>query len=564
MSTSVNIKIGGAAGEGIKTTGLILSKSLSRLGFSIFAYDEYPSLIRGGHNTYQVYAAHERVHSQYRLIDILVAYDLPTVTLHQNELKDSSLIILDTTKTSTPPVSKGKLLPIPLTALAQKAGGSPIMANMVSLGATLSLCGLPTTSLLDIISQVFADKGEEIILANQKAVQAGADYVKNNFADTNLNIDLPANKKEQIVILGNEAISVGALAAGMKYFASYPMTPTSNILHFLAEQAENYNLVVNHVENEIAAINTVIGASAAGVRAMTATSGGGFSLMVEGLGMGGMAEVPMVIVLGTRPGPSTGMPTWTGQGDLRFAIHAAQDEFPRVVLTPGDAFETFDLTKKAFILAEKYQMPVILLVDKYLCESHKSGSPFPSVHQNERYGFAQNLDQTYLRYRITEDGVSPRPLLGESGGASVMANSYEHGEDSLVTEEAGKRQKMQEKRLRKLESVTKDLGELPVFGKASATTTLVGFGSTYGPAQEALKELPEVNYLHFNYVWPFPVEQVTQVLEKAQRIVCLEGNKLGQLQGLIREQTGIEIKECLRKYDGRPFYPEEIASFMKK
>ncbi|OGD62637.1 hypothetical protein A2160_04995 [Candidatus Beckwithbacteria bacterium RBG_13_42_9] len=259
------------------------------------------------------------------------------------------------------------------------------------------------------------------------------------------------------------------------------------------------------------------------------------------------------------------MPTWTGQGDLRFAIHAAQDEFPRVVLTPGDQFEAFALTKKAFVLAEKYQLPVIILVDKYLCESHKSGLPFTTQHQNQRYGFVSDpIPPGFEHYALSDSGVSPRPYLGQSGGAGLIANSYEHGSQGFASEDPGERQKMNQKRMRKFEALISDLWPLPMFGNRQAPTTLLGFGSSLGPVLEALKQLPEVNYLHFNYVWPFPSAQVKETLGKAKRIICLEENALGQLQGLVREYTGIEIKESLRKYDGRPFYPEEIIAFLGK
>ena len=563
MQTSINIKIGGQAGEGIKTTGLILSKVFARLGFSIFSYDEYPSLIRGGHNCYQMLADHRPVYAQRRKVDILICLDEQSFVLHQTELKNSSLILYDPDKFKLNNKDKYSSIGLPWVKLAQQAGGSKIMANMVSLGGILALCSLPLDTLFSLISSVFKSKGDKVVEGNQKAAQAGFDFVKQNFSQKKLALEQP-QKKDQIVVLGNEAIASGAIAAGIKYYAAYPMTPVSSVLHFLASQAEKYNLVVNHAENEIAAINTSLGAAAAGVRAMTATSGGGFCLMTEGLGMAGMAEVPLVLILGMRAGPSSGMPTWTGQGDLLFAIYASQDEFPRLVLTPGDAFEAFDLTKKAFELSEKYQLPVILLVDKVLCESHYCGSAFTADHTNQRFGFAQKIEKNYQRYGLSDSGVSPRPLLGQNGGACLITNSYEHGPDGLGTEDISLRKQQMEKRLKKLKSVRNQLWDLPLFGETEGSLTLVGFGTTAGPAREALKQLPGANYLHFNYLWPFPAEQVKNVLGKGQRIICFEGNATGQLEALIRQKTGIEIKERLRKYDGRPFYPEEIIEYINK
>lgn len=559
VPNSINIKIGGKAGEGIKVTGLILSKSLARLGFSLFTYDEYPSLIRGGHNTYQVYASSNEIHSQHKLLNILIAFDEETFKVHQKELKKDAWVLFDTDIFKLKDSASLNLLPVPWTRLAEKSSGSSVSANMVALGSVFALMSLPNRILKTVTKDVFAGKGSAVCYNNIQAIKAGASFINK----PGIELILPTSKSKQIVLSGNEAVGLGAIASGLKYFASYPMTPTTPILHFLADNAERYNIIVNHAENEIAAINTLIGASTAGVRAMTATSGGGFSLMVEGLGMAGIAEVPMVIVLGMRPGPATGMPTWTGQGDLKFVIHASQDEFPRIVLTPGDSFEAFELTKKAFILAEKYQMPVIILIDKYLGESQKSGSIFPARHKNKRFGFITKASRKYNRYALTESGVSPRPHLGQEGGAGVVANSYEHGVNSLGSEEETDRISQTEKRLKKMESVQDDFWELPIFGPKSAQINLVGFGSTLGPAREALKQLPDTNYLHFNYVWPFP-SSAKNILKKAKKLVCLEGNAQGQLQGLISEFGGIKISQSLRKFNGRPFYPEEIADFVKK
>lgn len=563
MKSSINIKIGGQAGEGIKATGLILAKIFSRNGFNIFSYDEYPSLIRGGHNTYQMHASLNQVFSQIFQVDILIALDKQSLHLHQKELSKNSLILFDPDEFEPNIKTQAKLIPIPWAKLALSTGGSSIMANMVSLGATLKLIGLEQQKLNDLIKEKFSDKGEKIVSANQKSAQAGQKYIENKFPQLKINLKVPDIFENKIVVLGNEALAAGAIASGVKYYAAYPMTPASSILHYLAAKAKDFNIVVNHVENELAAINTVIGASASGLRAMTGTSGGGFSLMTEGLGMCGMAEVPAVIVLAMRPGPASGMPTWTGQGDLRFAIHASQDEFPRIILTPGNAFETFDLTKKAFELAEKYQMPVILLTDKVLAESHQSGKPFPSENKNQRFGFVKNIKQPYLRYQLLPSGVSPRPFLGQAGGASLIANSYEHGEDSLVSEESSDKVAQNNKRLQKLKSVLTHLWPLPVYGNKQAKLTMVGFGSTLGPAREALKNLPQVNYLHFNYVWPFPVKQVQSILKNSHQLICLEGNSMGQLEGIIFEQTGIKMTASFRKFNGRPIYPEEIINFVK-
>lgn len=590
MKSSISIKIGGQAGEGIKTTGLILSKIFTRSGFHIFSYDEYPSLIRGGHNCYQMYASKKEVFSQHKKIDILIALDKASVKLHQSELISGSLVLFDSDEFKVGK-TKGLKVPIPLAKIAAESGGSPIMSNMVSLGAICGLTGLSLKPLFSLIFDVFGKKGEKIVNANKKVSQAGYDYIKikRRVARSDLVVLQGQTLQEQIVATGNEMIGLGAIAAGLKYYAAYPMTPASNLLHFLAAKAQDYSIIVNHTENEIAAVNTAIGASAAGIRAMTATSGGGFSLMVEGLGLAGMSETPLVIVEGMRPGPSSGMPTWTGQGDLLFMINASQDEFPRLILTPGSIDECFELSKKAFYFAEKYQMPVIILTDKYLLESHKSCSLPETIHKNERFSFLSILsrhseeqsdekppvntkqsyvrrrslaplrmtEKNYKRYQITSTGISPRPFLGQKGGA-CLTNSYEHAENSLVTEDALVRKKQVEKRMKKLETLKSELWQPKVFGKNDAKISLIGWGSTLGPVFEAIKQNDNINYLHLDYVWPFPKETVLEFLKKAKKAVHIEGNSSGQLAKLIAQETGIIIKDKLLKYDGRPFWPEEI------
>ena len=563
MLTAINIKIGGQAGEGIKTTGLILSKIFARSGFSIFSYDEYPSLIRGGHNTYQMYAAPEPVYSQHQLVNVLVALDEQSLSEHQGELDKNSLILYDPNEFQPQKLISEKFIAVPWIDLAEKAGGSAIMANMVSLGAICGLTGLSLNPLFNLIADIFEKKGQDITKNNQKAAQAGYDFVLKNFAFHKIDLQIPKKIEDKMVLTGNEMIGLGAVAAGLKYFAAYPMTPASNILHFLASLAKKYSIIVNHTENEISAINTAIGASAAGVRSMTATSGGGFSLMTEGLGLAGISETPLVIVEGMRPGPASGMPTWTGQGDLLFMINASQDEFPRIVFTPGSIDECFSLTKTAFYLAEKYQLPVIVLVDKYLMESHKSCLFVKKIHKNQRLGFQTTIKGKYQRYKITAGGISPRPFLGQKGVA-CLTNSYEHGEDGLATEESEVRKKMTDKRMRKIKALKQELWAPKIFGNDKSKISLVGFGSTLGPVLEAIKEVKDINYLHFDYVWPFPKKAVSNFLKKARKLVCLEGNASGQLAKLITQETGIIIENQFLKYDGRPFYPEEIIDYLKK
>lgn len=564
---SFNWKIGGHAGEGIMVTGLILSKALTRAGLNIFDYIEYPSLIRGGHNTYQIHASEKDVFSQIKPVDILVALNKKTVILHQKELKDSSLVIYDPDEFKVDDIKNkvGHYLAVPLIELAKKAGGKAIMANTVALGTTSYLLGLDLKILKKVVADIFSAKKQEIIKLNQKALEEGYQFTKNiPFKFKILKIQERPNNN--IVLTGNEAISLGAVAGGLQFFCAYPMTPSTSILHNLADWAKKEGFVVKHAEDEISVVNMAIGASFAGARAMVGTSGGGFALMNETLSLSGVTETPLVIINAQRPGPALGMPTWSAQGDMLYSIYAGHDEFPRIILAPGDVREAFKLSKLSLELAEKFQVPVILLTDKYLSESHASCSAFKAIHRHKRYEFAEKLsssDDFFKRYRFNEKGASPRSLPGQSGGLHIC-NSYEHDEFGLATEDTEMRTKMMDKRLKKIKAINQTVPKQLIFGPKSAKVSLISWGSSKGPVLQALKELKDVNFLHLSWLWPFPDKQVEEFISNAKKIICLEGNATAQLASLIRQQTGIEIKNKFLKYDGRPFYPEEIKEEIKK
>lgn len=365
------------------------------------------------------------------------------------------------------------------------------------------------------------------------------------------------------MITGNESIAFGAVAAGLQFAAIYPMTPISNILHTLAPLQEEYGFIYKQPEDEISAVNMAIGASFAGARSMTASSGGGFSLMTEGLGLAGITETALVVVEGMRGGPSTGLPTWTEQGDLKFVLNAHHSEFPVIVLAPGDAEEAFQMTMQAFNLAEKYQTPVIVLVDKHICECQQSFPPYDyKKFQIDRGKFTTELIPNYERYALSPDGISLRAPAGT--GNYFIANSDEHELVGYSTESAKGRVEQMDKRMAKLKTcANNDLPEPKLYGPAEAKLTVVGWGSTKGVILEALKELPEVNFLHLTWMNPFPTEKVADILNKAERLVMVEGNFSGQLAGLIAEKTCIHIEDKILKYDGRPFFAEEIISALK-
>lgn len=559
------IKIGGAAGQGIKYSGLILAKFASRSGYNIYNYVEYPSLIRGGHNVVQVSISKEPVYGPSAKTDFLIALNQDTIEKHLHELtQDSSVVFDDKFKIN---LSKGYAFPIPLAKLAQAAGGE-ILVNTVALGATLALLSGEITVFKNLIDEEFADKDAKVRENNKKAVQLGYDYVLAKFKDKVKKVlAKQVNSQIKMVLEGTEAVALGAIAAGVQFAVIYPMSPISNIMHVLALYQEKYNYILKQPEDEIAAINMAIGASFAGTRAMTATSGGGFCLMTEGLGLSGMTETPLVIIEGMRPGPATGLPTWSGQGDLQFVLNAHQGDFPRIVLSAGDAKEAFELTMHAFNLADKYQTPVVLLIDKNICENSQSFPVFDiSKYKIDKGKLLTSYSPNYQRYQDATDGISQRTKPGL--GNFFITNSYEHDEEGFTTENKEEINSQMEKRMRKLKTAEKEIPAPKLFGPEDADVTFVSWGSNKGAIIDAIKQFNNVNYLHLTWLNPFPTDALKKRLAKARHVIDVECNYTAQLAKLIKTETGIEITDLLLKYDGRPFFKEEIAekinSILKK
>jgi 2-oxoglutarate ferredoxin oxidoreductase subunit alpha len=549
------IKIGGEAGQGIKYSGLIFAKLTTRSGYNIYNYVEYPSLIRGGHNVIQVSISKDPILAPSEKTDFLIALNQESINLHKDELAENGLILFD---------NKIKLelpngLPVPLLEIANSAGGE-ILINSVALGATVALLSGEINLLKELIEEEFADKDPKITENNKKAVQLGYDYVLAKFKDKVKKIlEKIETTKQKIVVDGTEAIALGAIAGGLQFAAIYPMSPTSNILHVLALYQEKYGYIYKQPEDEISAINMAIGASYAGARAMTATSGGGFCLMTEGFGLAAMTETPLVIIEGMRPGPATGLPTWSGQGDLQFVLNAHQGDFPRIVLAAGDAKEAFELTMQAFNLADKYQTPAVILVDKNICEHSQSFPVFDiSNYKLDKGKFLTTLSPDYKRYKNEPDGISERSIPGS--GNFFITNSYEHDKEGFNTEAKEEIEKQMKKRMQKLKTLESEMPEPELFGPKEADVTLISFGSNKGSILEALKGFNNVNYLHLTWLSPFPTDKVREILSNARHVIDVETNYSGQLARLIREKTGIEILDKLLKYDGRPFFIEEIEN----
>jgi 2-oxoglutarate ferredoxin oxidoreductase subunit alpha len=566
-------KIGGEAGFGIMTTGLLFSKIASRLGYYILDYVEYPSLIRGGHNAYEVCVSDGEVTALKKEIDVLVCLNEETFHKHRNRLNSQSLVLYD--KEEFDFTDNFNKVNVRLKKILTDLKGQAVMKNTIALGASLSILGGKIEVLLDLIAEQFKKKGDEIVRFNQNFAIAGYEEVKKNYSFLIKNFLIEKEeKKEKLVVSGNEAFSLGAVFADCRLYAAYPMTPSSSVLHTLASWQEKTGMIVRHSEDEIAVINTALGASFAGVRAAVGTSGGGFSLMVESLSFAGVAEIPVVVLLAQRPGPATGMPTWTEQGDLLFAVFSGHGEFPKIVLAPGDQKEMIELTLKAFNLADIYQTLVIVVSDMYLSEGHKSVERDWVDKIVREYQIRRgkiNLSQKenpqkleiFLRYKITEDGISEKILPG-TAGYFYQENSYEHLEDGHTTEEAKPRKDQVEKRLRKWQTYLKNDFQLPKFyGNEKAEIVFISWGSTKGIVLEAQKRLKEkgieTGFYHFNHIYPLDKEKVSQLLKKDnERYLLVENNVLGQFGKILAMETELDFEEKILRYDGRPITVEQI------
>lgn len=549
-----NILIGGAAGLGVDTMSAILEKLLKRSGYQVFSTKDVMSRIRGGHNFTLMRFDSKPITSHSFILDGIVALDQKTVEIHQNELRTNGFILCD----SHLPIEGKNVIKLDINDLAKKLGNSKVIGSIL-IGAILKLFG----EKLDHTENIFAAfVKQEDLKVNLAAVQTGYDLFERKYAHRE------GTYKEWIIVNGNQAIALGAIAAGVKFYSAYPMSPSTGIMEYLAGKMTEARIVVEQAEDEISAINMAIGASFAGAKAMTGTSGGGFCLMVEGLGLSGMAEVPVVIVNVQRPGPSTGLPTRTEQGDLKFVISASHGEFPRMVIAIKNHVDAYYQTIRAFAMAEKYQIPVILLSDQYLADSSAVVEPFTVDVINEYPVFETQQNDEYLRFRFTVDGISPRLFPGITNGL-VISESDEHDEQGLISENAEIRVQMMRKRLQKLENLRLELNEPEFLGDDSFDTLLLGWGSTYGPIKEAISILnsksdKRFGALVFGDVYPLPVKHLIEKSQKAKNIINVEQNATGQFADLVREKTGIICTSSILKYDGRQISGEQIAEQVLK
>ena len=579
--------IGGEAGFGIMTTGVVFSKIATRSGYNIFDYVEYPSLIRGGHNAYEVHVSEVEVSHLKFPIDVLVCLNKETYDKHKHRLTPASIIIYDKEEFETK--EDYKKINISFKRILSELKGQPIMKNTIALGASVAILGGDIEKLTEIITEQFSKKSEDVINFNKQFVQAGYKEVITNYKDKILNYLVSKPVEEKLVITGNDAFSLASVIADCRLYSAYPMTPSSSVLTDLAAWQEKVGMVVRHAEDEISVINTAIGSSFAGVRSAVGTSGGGLALMVESISFAGITEIPLVVFLAQRPGPATGMPTWTEQGDLLFTIFSGHGEFQKIVLAPGDNEEMIELTAKAFNLADIYQLPVVVMSDMLLSESHKSvkkkfvddfidsykinrGKLINKITNNKSQITIESQNSNiknnnYLRYKITEDGISERLVPG-TPGYFYQANSYEHIEDGHTTEEAQPRINQVDKRARKWTTyLSHDFAMPKVYGSLeNSDIVFVSWGSNKGAVLQAQKLLSEKGtasaFIHFNHIYPLDKEKITALLNQNKRYILVENNSWGQFGKLLTMETGFKFKESFLKYDGRPITAEEVVKFI--
>jgi 2-oxoglutarate ferredoxin oxidoreductase subunit alpha len=561
MGVDVTIRVTGGAGQGVHTAGNLLSRLAVAAGHHFHATQDYMSRIRGGRNSYSVRIREIPVRAGRQQADIVLSLDPGHLPHILSSVSPSGIVVCD-----LPPggaeIADLRVIAAPIKELAV-AAGSPILANIVGTGIVARALGIPPETVERILPLEF--KGD-FLEKNRVAARLGAEWAQGRVPDS---FRLPENAFQARVILsGNEALSLGAVAGGCKFAVGYPMTPGSGILLGLSADGPPLGLVFEQAEDEIAALNMAIGASYAGARAMVATSGGGFALMVEALSLAGMLETPVVVALGMRPGPATGMPTRTGQEDLAFALSAGHGEFPRLVLSPGSVEEAYTLAHHALEMSEAYQVPCILLTDQYLADTVVDADPgdFPALPVNRRIvrgsGVPRNADGKYLRYAITESGISPMAVPGEPG-ITVVADSDEHTEDGHITEDHAVRIAMVEKRMRKGEALAMETLPPLLSGPPDGEVLLIGFGSTKGVIAEAREILSAGGVataaVHLRQVAPFPARAVSEILDRYRTALTVENNRTGQLARLIRAETGREVAGTIGRFDGLPFAPEELA-----
>ena len=561
----ISIVLCGQAGMGIQTVESILTRMLKLAGYNVFATKEYMSRVRGGNNSTQIRVSSQPVSAFVNRIDLLIPLNKGAVQ-HLQERISRETIVLAETKVVGDEAASGRFrfVEAPFTKIATDIGNK-VYSNVVAVGVLAGLLGIRIESICDYVKQFFSVKSADIVQKNVQAAKAGFRLAEDLARREKISIDInsDADVKDQILLSGSEAVALGAIAGGCNFVSAYPMSPSTSVLVFLAKHAKEFGIIAEQAEDEIAAINMAVGAWYAGARAMVTTSGGGFALMTEGLSLAGMLETPVVIHLGQRPGPATGLPTRTEQADLELALYAGHGEFPRVIFAPGKIEDAFYLTQKAFNLADKYQVPVFILTDQYFMDSYYNIDSFDLSNIKVETHIVKTR-KDYKRYELTENGVSPRGIPGFGEGL-VVVDSDEHDTEGHITEDLDLRTKMVDKRLKKYELLKNEIIPPELIGPDDYKTLIVCWGSTYNVVNEAMKNLDrsDISFLHFKQVYPLH-SKTADYLKRADRTIIIESNATGQFGKLIKLHTGIDVDEKILKYNGLSFTVEELVESLTK
>ena len=578
MRQAFAIGIGGAAGQGVATPGDIFAKIFSRRGLHLNAYNAYQSIIRGGHTFLTIRTGPEKVTNMGDRIDLLIPLNQDAMDRHLGLLTEGAACLYnaDTIKPGT--TANGvQLCPLPVSKLADITRNK-IAQNTLAVGAALSMMGIGFQAMEEVLREQFKKKGDAIVSENVGIARSGYEYATSNFQP--FPRALPMTENRYAVLSGNIAMAMGGAAAGVKFYCAYPMSPSTGVLHWMAAHARKLGIMVRQVEDEIGVVNMAIGAAHAGVRSMCATSGGGFALMSEGLGLSAMMETPVVVIDCQRAGPSTGVPTKTEQGDLWQMLGAAFGDYPRVIAAPLDIGDCFKSIPEIFNIVDQFQCPGIVLCDLLLSEGRLSVDPkdldfAPGIDRGELITAASaagsNGDGTYKRYKITPSGISPRAVPGVAGYTHTAA-SDEHDEDGvLISDEftnPHKRRAMMEKRMRKVVGIEAAVPPPTLLGPSDAEVTLVGWGSTKGVIEEACEILSDegisANQLQIRWLVPLHGETILDILKDARHTIIVENNYSGQFARYLRSETSFVPDGYIRKYDGEPFMPHHIVDAVKE
>lgn len=556
----VSIVICGEAGQGIQTVESILINAVKFGGYNVCSTKEYMSRVRGGENSTQIRVSSKRVCAYLDRIDILIAISKGAIKHLEDKISKNTMIIGD--EETLKQVEKEDVIKIPFLKTAKEIGG-PIYANVIAAGVISRILNIDKKIFDKCLTSMFERKGPKIVEGDLKAGSEGYKIGDKLLKTELINVEIEKNSEvtDELLLGGSEAVGLGCIASGLRFMSSYPMTPASELQVFIAKYGEDFDMIFEQSEDEIAAINMGLGASYAGARALVATSGSGFALMEEGVGLARINETPIVIYLGQRPGPAVGMPTRTSQEDLNLALYG-YGETPKIIYAPGKLEDAFYLTQTAFNMADKYQVPVFILSDQYFGDIFYN---VPSIKEKmvENEDHIVKTKKNYKRYEFTSNGISPRGIPGFGEGV-VVVDPHEHDEHGHITEDKDIRTKMVEKRLKKLEAINNDTIEPELVGPADYKILVIAWGSNYGNIIEALENLenPDVAFLHFNQVYPMH-ESTKGYLDRAKRTIIFENNVEAQFTSLIKQITDFKVGKKVLKYDGRPFSVEEITDELK-